>query len=81
MEVALEAVRAGLPIWLFEPTLPVANPSPDDLAAHVAPRDYAGGAGAAAYRALRAAGARVATNMAALLAEMRDGRSAQTAGG
>jgi iron complex transport system ATP-binding protein len=72
LRVAREALAAGARVWLFEPTLPDPGDLPltDALAAHVAPRDYADGAGAVAYANLARAGALVATNLPDLLATL-----------
>jgi iron complex transport system ATP-binding protein len=72
LRVAREALATGARVWLFEPTLPDpgALPLADALAAHVASRDYAAGAGAAAYADLARAGAQVATSLPDLLAAL-----------
>ena len=68
LEAAHAALLAGAQVWLFEPGLPVAaaTASPDAVAGLVAARDYADGAGAAAYAALLVAGAQIVTNLPAL---------------
>jgi iron complex transport system ATP-binding protein len=70
LRVAREALAEGARVWLFEPGLPEPGELPlaDALAAHVAPRDYAGGAGAAAYADLVRAGAVVTRSLPELAA-------------
>jgi iron complex transport system ATP-binding protein len=72
LSAADEAGQAGASIVLFEPGLPipVEGDLAEALARHVQSRDYAEGAGVAAYVALVAAGARLVTNLLDLLAAL-----------
>ncbi len=70
LHVAREAHAAGVRVWLFEPGLPEPGDAPlaNALAAHVAARDYADGAGAAAYVDLLREGARIVRSLPELAA-------------
>lgn len=69
LHTAGAALAQGTAIWLFEPTLS-AIADHDRFAAHIAERDYAGGAGKLAYQDLLAAGARITTSLPELLEGM-----------
>jgi iron complex transport system ATP-binding protein len=69
IDAACIALESGVHVLLFEPTYPCPTgfETPDDITRSIAMRDYANGAGQAAYHTLSEKGAQMVTNLTELI--------------